>query len=959
MKKLLLATAVAFFPGLAWAQCIPTTAPPQSFGCAPQLAPQLTDYAVIWRPSLAPNGNIMISTLTQLQSLIGGGGGGGGGGPFLPLSGGTLTGLLTASAGIKTGDNINITLSSDGLAQFGYAATAGAVQLQNKPFQPLMGLQLLDNTPIVMSTDGTAIFSYDPNVGVYRFQGRPVEIDGGLTIPGGGAFAAGSVAASNGIVSGNPTGGNQGPGTVNVDTGYYVNGVLITAGAGNVNSGTVNSLGYYAASGSAISPLATAINGALVTDNSGVPSISTTLPSGLTIPAPNISGTLNLGSVNVTGALNATGSAFMNSLTLGQSLTAAGVNGAWINAASGNIVLSGAQPAFTSPAFAYNYVGNANLSGSVSSGSVNGSVFVINDDTVNMTATGGSGSTTWVNVFGNVGTTAWVPSTGYVFSQHINNNGLIYICTQAGTSASSGGPTGTGTGITDGGATWNYVSPDFSGSRAAIQGQLNILSENDPATPNDGYRNWQAALFTVTIHSNQGGTATTGGNTRGVIFASGDQSFAFAGATDLTGVIGHEADAGIKTGASAIQRAGYTAISFGDLNAAYSDAAFSIGAISGAPGWLNGLQVSGGDVYPIASTGCLLCYLPPVPGNLAGGGLTYANPVSAEVLDLAGMEASVSVVRTNGGTNINNSGGMRVQSLAISSTGSTASLDPIGHILTGVAVSSGGTAYKVNDHVYDPVTGTVLNVSSVSSGVITGFSSLGTSGSVAGSYGSVVPSSPIALLGGTGFGATFTPTWTAATSLSLAPTGGNVLVAGVGAIGAASTNFYMHANTTGQLQFGNSTDGNSLYVSDPGGAAVDFFNVIGGLTTSNLVTLSAGGTDTNVGINLTAKAAGAINFNTTGPITLGSSAAAATAVAGDLTVNGNVHFQTTGVHFFFGTIAAGANHLPTCNSGTNGAVTIIIDWNTPPLLGDPISSQAGGGSDRSLGLCDGTNWIAV
>lgn len=55
-------------------------------------------------------------------------------------------------------------------------------------------------------------------------------------------------------------------------------------GSGTVNSGTINQLGYYAATGTAISGLATANNGVLVTSGAGVPSISTTLPSGLTIP---------------------------------------------------------------------------------------------------------------------------------------------------------------------------------------------------------------------------------------------------------------------------------------------------------------------------------------------------------------------------------------------------------------------------------------------------------------------------------------------------------------------------------------------------------------------------------------------------------------------------------------------------------------------------------------------------
>jgi hypothetical protein len=57
-------------------------------------------------------------------------------------------------------------------------------------------------------------------------------------------------------------------------------------GSGTVNSGFVHQLAYYAAGGTAVSGLATANNGVLVTSAGGVPSISSTLPSGITLVAP-------------------------------------------------------------------------------------------------------------------------------------------------------------------------------------------------------------------------------------------------------------------------------------------------------------------------------------------------------------------------------------------------------------------------------------------------------------------------------------------------------------------------------------------------------------------------------------------------------------------------------------------------------------------------------------------------
>lgn len=55
------------------------------------------------------------------------------------------------------------------------------------------------------------------------------------------------------------------------------------AGSGTVNSGTVNQLAYYASTGTAVSGLATANSGILVTSGTGVPSIATDIPTAVTI----------------------------------------------------------------------------------------------------------------------------------------------------------------------------------------------------------------------------------------------------------------------------------------------------------------------------------------------------------------------------------------------------------------------------------------------------------------------------------------------------------------------------------------------------------------------------------------------------------------------------------------------------------------------------------------------------
>lgn len=86
----------------------------------------------------------------------------------------------------------------------------------------------------------------------------------------------------------------------------YYNGVtwVQIAEDFNVNPGLINELAFYAASGSQISGLPTAADGVLVTDGSAAPSISSTLPSGLTIPGYQTSLTfplaINLGGTGVT-----------------------------------------------------------------------------------------------------------------------------------------------------------------------------------------------------------------------------------------------------------------------------------------------------------------------------------------------------------------------------------------------------------------------------------------------------------------------------------------------------------------------------------------------------------------------------------------------------------------------------------------------------------------------------------
>lgn len=75
---------------------------------------------------------------------------------------------------------------------------------------------------------------------------------------------------------------------------------------------------------------------------------------------------------------------------------------------------------------------------------------------------------------------AWVVLTAYVVGDHVSNGGNVYICTTAGTSAASGGPSGTGTGIVDATVVW-----DFQGAEQNVVGtdnttDLDVQSADTP-----------------------------------------------------------------------------------------------------------------------------------------------------------------------------------------------------------------------------------------------------------------------------------------------------------------------------------------------------------------------------------------------------------------------------------------------------------------------------------------------
>jgi hypothetical protein len=338
-----------------------------------------------------------------------------------------------------------------------------------------------------------------------------------------------------------------------------------------------------------------------------------------------------------------------------------------------------------------------------------------------------------------------------------------------------------------GGVNWlqinGNVNAGFTGKRAALDATLNITGTNG-SVPDDNSRQWQAGIFTTSIHANQGGVGFSG-NSAGFVYGGADQMWAFSGATYLSGVVGRETDVGIQTGASAAQRTGMQVVAFYNQQGNYDDSGYKISATSGAPGFQVGWEVQGGTSYAIGSTGTILGYLPPKPGTLAGISATYMNPASALGIDLSGTEQTTAALRTTGGAAITGTGALDAQSLKVSTSGATVSVDAIGAELASVSLTSasGGAGYKTTDHLYDPITGSILSVSSVNgSGAITGYGIV-----TPGHYVGSAPSSPVTLYGGTGTGATVTMTWTTATTLALQPSGGVIKAGGPVQYASAST----------------------------------------------------------------------------------------------------------------------------------------------------------------------------
>ena len=98
-------------------------------------------------------------------------------------------------------------------------------------------------------------------------------------------------------------------------------------------------------------------------------------------------------------------------------------------------------------------------------GNTNGSIYVWNADT-------GVACTITLDA------PNWAASTAYVVGDKVkNDSGKIYTCDTAGTSAGSGGPTGTGSDIADNNARWDYTTTESAAAYlTGVQSNYDVLS---------------------------------------------------------------------------------------------------------------------------------------------------------------------------------------------------------------------------------------------------------------------------------------------------------------------------------------------------------------------------------------------------------------------------------------------------------------------------------------------------
>lgn len=164
----------------------------------------------------------------------------------------------------------------------------------------------------------------------------------------------------------------------------------VAAGTGTVSPGLVNELAYYQATGNTVVGLLSANNGALITSNTGVPSISSTLPNAVQLNITQL-GTITVGVWNGTAIDAIHGGTGQITYALGDTLYASATN--TLSKLSGNITTAKQYLSQTGTGA----VSAAPIWSTISGGDITGAALTeVNDTNVTLTL-GGSPATALLN----------------------------------------------------------------------------------------------------------------------------------------------------------------------------------------------------------------------------------------------------------------------------------------------------------------------------------------------------------------------------------------------------------------------------------------------------------------------------------------------------------------------------------------------------------------------------------
>ncbi len=271
------------------------------------------DMAITWTNMLGSittaNGNVAAGTLNQIA--------------YYAAGGTTVSGLATSDSGV-------LVTSSTGVPSILAAGTTGQFLSASSAGTPAWSTATYPQTTLI----NNLLFSSAANT-----VSQIAAVNNGVLISSASGVPSWLANGTTGQVLTATTGSppSWGP----------------ASGSGTVNTGTINDLAYYAANGTAVSSLATADSGVLVTSSTGVPSIlaagttgqllqassaGTPAWSTTTYPATNAINTLLYASAaNVMSALATTNSAIL-------ATTSAGVP-TWIGSLTNGQLLIGSTTA--------------------------------------------------------------------------------------------------------------------------------------------------------------------------------------------------------------------------------------------------------------------------------------------------------------------------------------------------------------------------------------------------------------------------------------------------------------------------------------------------------------------------------------------------------------------------------------------------------------------------------------